>query len=209
MDDTWKIVAATTFRGKNITLTEKDHHFRLCVGTRELMDSIHYTQDDLFAKEVCKRLPHNNKILIGGLGFGYTLNTVLTHTQGSVVVAEIIPELVEWNNVFFGDQHLHQRVTLKVCDVMDLYTPNTYDAILLDVDNGPEALTCESNTELYDYSGLERARDSLKIGGMLAIWSGFADDAFTKRLEEVGFEVEEGDYKSSEPLHFWFACSLP
>lgn len=205
MEDIWRTVAATTFRGKDIILTQKDHHFRLCVGTRELMDSIHYTQDDLFAKEVCKRLPHNNKILLGGLGFGYTLNTVLTHTQGSVVVAEIIPELVEWNNVFFGDQHLHQRVTLKVCDVMDLYTPNTYDAILLDVDNGPVALTCESNTALYSHSGLMKAKEALREKGMLAVWSAFPDDEFTKRLKDVGFDVEEADHNISEKVHFWFA----
>jgi len=138
-------------------------------------------------------------ILIGGLGLGFTLKSVLEKAgaQATIQVAELIPQIVEWNRTFLSGVNgvllNDSRVEVIVEDVWDVITragPARYDAILLDIDNGPTALVQKQNTRLYNRVGLQRIAAALKPGGRVAIWSARPDRAFADRLSEVGFKVE-------------------
>jgi len=138
-------------------------------------------------------------VLIGGLGMGFTLAAAL-RTLGpgaEVVVAELVPEVVDWNRTFMhdlsGDSLADSRCTVYVGDVADLIRtqPRDFDAILLDVDNGPEGLIRRDNNWLYGPTGLRSARAALRPGGVLAVWSASADRPFSERLQQAGFAVEE------------------
>jgi spermidine synthase len=138
-------------------------------------------------------------VLIGGLGMGFTLAAAL-ETLGSaaeVVVAELVAEVVDWNRALIGAPAGHPladpRSTVYVGDVADLIrqTAAGFDAILLDVDNGPEALVRKENDWLYSGEGLRAARRALRPGGVLAVWSASPDRGFNKRLQQAGFHVDE------------------
>jgi spermidine synthase len=138
-------------------------------------------------------------MLIGGLGMGFTLRAALgaLGRDAKLVVSELVPAIVEWARGPMA--HVHggslddPRVELVESDVGDLIAAarGDYDSILLDVDNGPDALSRETNDRLYDLEGLSRARSALKPRGILAIWSAEADPAFSRRLGKAGFAVEE------------------
>jgi len=138
-------------------------------------------------------------VLIGGLGMGFTLAAVLRSIgdQGKAVVAELVPEVVTWNQGPMGERSgsplMDPRTHVHVGDVLELIRAgkNSYDAILLDTDNGPEGLTQAKNNRLYSHRGLRSAYDALKPGGVLAIWSTDPNEAFTRRLGLAGFRIKE------------------
>jgi spermidine synthase len=138
-------------------------------------------------------------VLIGGLGMGFTLRTALQAfgARASIEVAELVPEIVDWARGPMA--HLHAgtlenpRVSIHVGDVGGLIRSSAgrFDAILLDVDNGPDGLSREGNDALYTAQGLQQARAALRPGGVLAVWSSGPDPRFTSRLRKGGFAVEE------------------
>jgi len=193
--------------GIAMRLTKKNEIFTIWVQDTELMSSeIHGSEDDL-ATLVCAKLTHlpEAAILIGGLGMGYTLAAALKSLgpKGKVVVAELMPAVVEWNRgplAHLAGRPLEDpRVSVRLQDVaMSLQTGLAeFDGILLDVDNGPEGLTRDSNNWLYSQEGLADAYSALRPGGILAIWSSAPDKNFGMRLRKAGFEVEEAVVKSS------------
>ena len=138
-------------------------------------------------------------MLIGGLGMGFTLRAALAELgrDAKLVVAELVPAVVAWARgpmagLFAGSLD-DPRVEIREADVVDVIRSGkgVYDAILLDVDNGPDGLSRSANDRLYDMKGLGAARASLKPGGVLAVWSAHPDRGFAARLKQSGFEVEE------------------
>ena len=193
--------------GATMRLSQKAGVYTIWVGEVELMSSsIHKSEDEL-AKIVCGKLAHlpEAKILIGGLGMGFTLAAALKAMgpKGRVVVAELMPAVLEWNRGVLADlagRPLEDpRVVVKLQDVAhSLQTELAeYDGILLDVDNGPEGLTRGSNDWLYSQDGIAAAYTALLPNGILAIWSSTPDKTFGMRLRKAGFDVEERSVDSS------------
>ncbi|WP_339095589.1 hypothetical protein WDJ50_13430 [Deinococcus sp. VB142] len=136
------------------------------------------------------------RVLVGGLGMGFTLAEALRHLgpDARVVVAELVPQVVEWNRADLGEcagwPLRDPRVQVEVADVgAAMGKSGPFDAILLDVDNGPEGLTRDDNGRLYSPAGLRRAWEALRPGGVLAVWSAHPAPAFTRKLEKAGFGV--------------------
>ncbi len=161
-------------------------------------------------------------MLIGGLGFGYTLKAVLelVGTGATVHVAELLPEVVEWNRKFLrevnGSLLGDPRVKVIVGDVFTVIAEakeDYYDAIMLDVDNGPVAMVKDGNDRLYARDGLTASLRVLKPGGRAAFWSASQDSKFSKRLTQAGFNVEVFSAKSHErarrPSHTIFVGQKP
>ena len=167
----------------------------------ELMNSRMHGSEDALAELTCARLVDcsNSRLLIGGLGMGFTLAAALQHIgdQAQVVVAELVPAVVAWNRGPLGEHAGHPlqdpRVTVREGDVARILDSEqqAYDAILLDVDNGPEGLTHKKNDWLYSEDGLTAAYTALRPQGVLAVWSAGPADDFLQRLRKVGFGVEE------------------
>ncbi len=140
-----------------------------------------------------------DRILIGGLGMGFTLRAALANLSGhtEVVVAEVVPKMVTWARGplahLFGDALNDTRVTIELGDVHDVIvgSPNGFDAILLDVDNGPDGFIDVANDRLYCNWGLRASYQALRPGGVLAVWSAYEDAAFLERLRTAGFVVDE------------------
>lgn len=138
-------------------------------------------------------------VLVGGLGMGFTLAAALrlAGPQARVHVAELVPSVVAWNREhlgsFAGFPLDDPRTVVDVADVADVLrrSPGTFDAILLDVDNGPSAMTQDANVWLYQPQGLETIREALRPGGTVAFWSAYADQTFTRRLAKSGYAVSE------------------
>lgn len=170
-------------------------------GRSELMNSRDHGSEDALAELACRRLVGRKgpRLLIGGLGMGFTLAAALKALGGDaqVLVAELVPAVVAWNRGPLGEQAGHPledpRVTVREIDVARILQSqrDAFDAILLDVDNGPEGLTSESNDWLYGADGLSAAFFALRPGGVLAVWSAGPDRTFNTRLRKIGFEVEE------------------
>ncbi|KPK12020.1 MAG: hypothetical protein AMJ68_03505 [Acidithiobacillales bacterium SG8_45] len=189
------------------------------VGRGELMNSRAHGSEDALAALTCARLENtvNPRLLIGGLGMGFTVGAALPHLseQARVVVAELVPAVVAWNAGPLAQLAGHPledpRVSVREGDVArSLKTEkNTYDAILLDVDNGPEGLTRRENDWLYSTQGLSAAHEALRPRGVLAVWSAGPAQDFQERLRKVGFEVDEvrvHAHGSKGPRHvIWFA----
>jgi spermidine synthase len=184
-----------------LRLMRRGDEFSIRVGTIELMNSRLRGSEQALARLTCARLqdrPHA-RVLIGGLGMGFTLRAALDGLgpQASVVVAELVPAVTAWargplSHLFAGALD-DPRVDLRLEDVNRAIQsgPAQYDAILLDVDNGPEGLTRPSNDRLYDIWGLKRARYALRPAGILAVWSGGPDRKFKARMRLCGFDVDE------------------
>ncbi|MGB5259136.1 MAG: hypothetical protein WBO34_01275 [Gammaproteobacteria bacterium] len=188
--------------GGELHLYQRNNEFSVkIVGRGELMNSRAHGSEDALAEYSCARLVDCAKpqLLIGGLGMGFTLAAALRHlcNQAQVVVAELVPAVVAWNRGPLGDLAGHPlrdpRVTVSEMDVarMLMAGEQTYDAILLDVDNGPEGLTRKENDWLYSINGLYEAYAALRPRGVLAVWSAGPDKNFLQRLQKVGFEVDE------------------
>lgn len=177
----------------------EDHVIRL--GTAELMSSRRHGSEHAVAQLACKRIAGRRRarVLIGGLGMGYTLRAALDELgdDAQVVQAELVPAVVRWNREVVGHYADHPladpRVVVREADVVELIRAERggYDAIVLDVDNGPEGMVVASNDRLYDAAGLAAAHRALRPGGVLAVWSATGDRGFTQRLRDTGFAVEE------------------
>jgi spermidine synthase len=187
--------------GGELRLMQRGDEFSIMLGQNELMNSRLSGSEEELATLACDAMGDRPKarLLIGGLGMGFTLRAALSNLgpQASVVVAELVPAVVEWAkgpmSEIFGDSLSDRRVTVQVTDVMrSIRTARShYDAILLDVDNGPEGLTRSSNDALYTLDGLHAARNALTPGGVLAVWSSSPSAAFTRRLGRTGMRVQE------------------
>ena len=184
-----------------LRLMRRGREYSIMHGSIELMSSRLTGSEESLATLACERLSHVERpaMLIGGLGMGFTLRAALGALGASarVVVAELAPAVVDWARGpmadLFGDCLSDPRVSIHVGDVGALMAKERarYDAILLDVDNGPEGLVRESNDWLYSMEGLRVAGAALKPGGVLAVWSSSPDRTFKKRLASAGFHVEE------------------
>lgn len=187
--------------GEELRLYKRGGEFSIRVNSRELMNSRTHGSEDALAELACAKIAdrHRPRVLIGGLGMGYTTAAALRRlgTGAQVVVAELVPAVVEWNRGPLADlagRPLQDvRVTVREADVAQILKAEhrAYDAILLDVDNGPEGLILKGNDWLYSPNGLNAAYAALARAGVLAIWSAGPDIAFTKRLRRAGFEVNE------------------
>jgi spermidine synthase len=183
-----------------ITLHVRDQEFSIRTAGTELMNSRIHGSEEALAELACSRLETGSdwQILIGGLGMGYTLAAALEqanpHTK--ILVSELIPAIVKWNREHLG--HLagnplnDSRVRVEEEDVVKRIGKgkSVWDAILLDVDNGPAGLTRKANDHLYGKLGLKTSFDALKPGGILGVWSSAVDEAFTRRLKKIGFKTQ-------------------
>lgn len=174
--------------------------FSIQFGHDELMGSQLSGSEQALATVACRRLgSRGNRVLIGGLGMGFTLGAALSTLPATaeIVVAELVPKVVTWAKGplahLFGDHLADPRVTLQIGDVHDMIVgaPGGFDGILLDVDNGPDGLIHLANDRLYCNWGLRAAYAALRPAGVLAVWSAYSDDAFVGRLQNAGFTVEE------------------
>jgi spermidine synthase len=205
---------------EDLRLFRRGDDFMIVLDRNELMSSRMSGSEDALAVMTCARLgkrtaPH---LLIGGYGMGFTLRAALAAlgAQAQVTVAELVPEIIEWARGPMAELAAgcldDPRVRLFNGDVAALIreAKGGYDAILLDVDNGPDGLTRDRNGWLYSALGLGHAKAALKAGGVLAIWSAAPDRAFTARLVGAGFKVEEVTVRARAngkgPRHvIWFA----
>lgn len=185
----------------------------------DLMNSAVHGSEERLAEMALERLPSplTARVLVGGLGMGFTLRAALKHTgpKSQVVVAELVPEVIEWNKGPLGekagDPMQDPRALVRQGDVAAIIRERkeAYDAILLDTDNGPEGLTQQDNRKIYSTAGIQAIHDCLRPGGVLAVWSTHPDKPFTKRLGMGGFSVEEVQVPATGTKgtrHFlWFA----
>ena len=205
--------------GGQLHLVCHGEDFEILFDDEQLMGSWDYRSEEALATLAFERLRGGDpRVLIGGLGMGFTLAAARSALplSGTVVVAELVPKVVTWAAGplahIFGDSLADPRVSVEIRDVHDMIVERSarFDAILLDVDNGPDALINLANERLYCNWGLRAAHSALRPGGLLAIWSAYPDRAFADRLQEAGFGVEEvvvdPDGTLHEPPHIiWLA----
>ncbi|RUM27217.1 hypothetical protein EFQ99_03210 [Rhizobium vallis] len=198
----WIQLDSATIPGEagELRLKQRGNEFSIMLGANELMNSRLSGSEEALATLSWERIKAHPKpkILIGGLGMGFTLRAALAvlPEDAGVTVAELVPAVVAWARgpmaeVFKGCLD-DPRVGIHQGDVGEAIRAGkaAYDAILLDVDNGPDGLTRKSNDRLYDFAGLRAARDALRPGGVLAVWSSGPDADFTRRLKDSGFAVD-------------------
>lgn len=205
----WEKLDATRIPGTDgeLRLMRRGKEFSIMLGTNELMNSRLSGSEAALATLAAKKIeavksPH---LLIGGLGMGFTLRAALgvLGPKAKIVVAELVPAVVAWARgpmaEIFGDSLSDPRVGIRETDVTDIIRSSraTFDAILLDVDNGPEGLTRQANDGLYDDAGLSAAHAALRPNGVLAIWSSGPNPAFAKRLRRAGFDVNEVNVRAT------------
>ncbi|RWE79314.1 MAG: hypothetical protein EOS63_15970 [Mesorhizobium sp.] len=193
--------ARTPDGGQELRLKQRGTEFSIMLGTNELMNSRLSGSEEALARLSCERIAGRKRpeILIGGLGMGFTLRAALAALDGdaALTVAELVPAVVGWArgpmSTIFGGCLEDPRVSIREADVGQLIRVRkaAWDAILLDVDNGPEGIVYKGNDSLYDAAGLAAASAALKPGGVLAVWSQGPDGGFTRRLKQAGFAVEE------------------
>jgi spermidine synthase len=184
-----------------LRLMRRGNEFSIRLGDNELMNSRLSGSEEALATISCERIKARNRpqILIGGLGMGFTLRAALAvlGPEARIVVAELVPAVLAWARgsmvEVFGTSLTDPRVSIRESDVSHLIRSgrSKFDAILLDVDNGPEGLTRKGNDALYNMEGLRAARTALSPGGILAVWSSGPDLDFTRRLRKTGFNVDE------------------
>lgn len=167
----------------------------------QLMNTRMHGSEDALGKLPCARIAHRAeaRVLIGGLGMGFTLAAALAQlgNQAQVLVAELLEGVINWNQGPLGAKAGYPtrdpRVQIRHADVANILKtdPHGFDAIMLDVDNGPEGLTQSVNNWLYSLDGLRVCKRALRPGGVLAIWSASIDPRFSARLRSAGFKLEE------------------
>lgn len=187
--------------GGVLRLYRRGDEYSIKAGNCELMNSRVHGSEDALAELACGRVADRAgaRMLIGGLGMGYTLAAALRQLgmAATVVVAELVPAVVAWNRgplaPLAGRPLNDARVQVREQDVGQVMRAerSAFDAILLDVDNGPEGLTRKANDWLYGLEGLEAAYSALRPGGVLAVWSAGPEPVFAQRLRKLGFAVEE------------------
>jgi spermidine synthase len=203
-----------------LRLMQRGAEFSMRLGQNELMSSRLSGSEEALATLACRRIeavkrPH---LLIGGLGMGFTLRAALAvlGSDARIMVAELVPAVIAWARGpmadIFGDSLDDPRASIREADVVDVIRSHdsAFDAILLDVDNGPEGLIRKANDALYDLKGLKAIRRALRPGGVLAVWSSGPNPPFSKRLRAAGFDVNEvavrATTKRSGSRHvIWFA----
>ena len=206
----WEEIDQSEIPGQEgeLTLMKRGTEFSIRISGTELMNSRLHGSEDALAVLACRRIARRSdrRILIGGLGMGYTLAATLKQSgpDTHIILSELVPSVVEWNRKYLG--HLagmpldDPRVSMKIGDVSEAIRKmkSAWDAILLDVDNGPDGLTRKANDHLYGSPGLKAAFSALRPGGVLAVWSSGADEAFTRRLEQCGFRAETVSVRGRE-----------
>lgn len=206
--------------GQELKLYRRGADHMIVLDRNELMSSRMSGSEKALAVLTLERLPNvkTPHLLIGGYGMGFTLRAALAQMGqgGQITLAELVPQIIAWARGPMAELTAgcldDPRVHLIEGDVAAVIADGraSYDAILLDVDNGPDGLTAPANDRLYSAAGLAVAKAALKPGGILAIWSAAPDAAFTRRLRDAGFAVEEVAVKARDngkgPRHvIWFA----
>jgi spermidine synthase len=219
----WELLGETrTPDGEDMRLTRQGGEYVIFAGGKPLMSSrMHGSEEALAAFGLLEARQYDEPcVLIGGLGMGFTLRATLDLLPpgATIVVAELVPAVVEWNRGPLGPLAGHplddRRVEVALGDVADTLrgSQHRFDAVLLDVDNGPKAFTASHNTRLYDDKGIEAVRKSLKPGGVLAVWSAWDDRKFEQRLRYGGFTVHvervRARLKKGGPRHTIFLGHL-
>jgi spermidine synthase len=209
--------------GDSLALVRHGGDFIVMLGRDELMGTrMRFSEEQLAILTLERITAPNPRVLIGGYGLGFTFRAALARLPhgGSITVAEVVPGVLEWARGplahLTGDSLDDPRgrviladVAALIDDAVDGTTPR-YDAILLDVDNGPDGIVRDANDRLYTRTGIARARDALAPGGVLAVWSAAPDPAFARRLRDSGLAVEERTVRARPnnrgPRHtVWFA----
>lgn len=184
--------------GEQLDLRQRGHEYLIRAGGYDLMSSDDEGSARALAELGCAHLKPGTagRVLVGGLGMGYTLRAALDATGPNIVVevAELVPCVAQWNRTHLADlagRPLEDpRAELRLCDVARCFSDrNRYQAILLDVDNGPDALAHDHNDGLYGTAGIDRAMGALAHGGVLATWSFSDDPGYTRRLECAGLST--------------------
>ncbi|MEO0062343.1 MAG: hypothetical protein RLZZ08_903 [Pseudomonadota bacterium] len=205
--------------GEELRLYTHGADFIIALDRNELMSTrMRYSEEALATLTLERMIDPAPHLLVGGYGMGFTLRAALglLAPKGRITVAELVPEIIEWARgpmAAVADGCLDDpRVALQMGDVGEAIAAanGVYDAILLDVDNGPDGLVRDANNWLYSMKGLKAAMRALRPGGVLAVWSGASDKAFTRRLNEAKFDVEEITVRARPnnkgPRHtIWFA----
>lgn len=212
---------ASTPDGGVISLHEHDGDYTIRLNGQELMSTRKHASEEALAAVTCRAFTQKKRasVLIGGLGLGFTLRAALSALgkDARIVVAELIPAVVLWNRnpayPLAGQSLADRRVEVVERDVAAVIrsSPSGFDAILLDVDNGPSGLCLESNAKLYSKTGLQLAKAALRPGGCLGIWSSQADPIFAKFMGQAGFTVDvqrAPAHKSSSLPHTLFLGRL-
>ena len=220
----WELLGRTTTPGGvEMALTRRDREYVILAAGKSLMSSRMHGSEEALAAFGCARARTLEApcCLVGGLGMGFTLRAALDllPPDASVIVAELVPTMVDWNRGALGPLARHplrdKRVAVEVGDVADTLRANAgrFDAVLLDVDNGPSAFTASDNSGLYDDRGLAAARAALTPGGVFAVWSSREDRRFEQRLRYAGFAVSvervRGRLKKGGPRHTIFIAAVP
>lgn len=199
----WRLLASAKVPGgaQTLTLHQSGEEFSIKIDGNLLMNNLAHHSEDALAEIVLRRIAHARRpsVLVGGLGMGFTLAAALAKTgpQAQMFVSELVPEVVEWNrgplSHLAGHPLRDPRVTVLREDIAVLLKTQreAYDAILQDVDNGPEGLTLKANDWLYSDDGLQAAMRCLKPKGVIAFWSVRTNRPFLKRLRKAGFDAEE------------------
>lgn len=209
--------------GVCLELYRHGRDFMIVLGRNELMSTRMRFSEEQLAELTIERLGKDNaRILIGGYGMGFTYRAAAARLgeKAQIVVAEISDAIIDWAKgpmaELTGEGLSDPRLDLKICDVAALIddandgTCAKFDAILLDVDNGPDGIVRDANNRIYSRTGLAKARDALKPGGILAVWSAGPDPAFAKRLRDTGLDIVEWNVRSrpnKKGAHhiIWFA----
>jgi spermidine synthase len=219
----WQLLGESrTPDGTLLSLTRRDTELVILADGRILMSSRMHGSEEAMAEMALHhvRASTGASVLVGGLGMGYTLRAALDRlpADATVVVAELVPAVVEWNRGPLGPLAAHPlqdpRVEIESGDVIGTLRTSTarFDAVLLDVDNGPDAFTESSNASLYNDRGIASIRAALKPGGVVAVWSAWEDRRFEQRLKWAGFNVDvqrvRARLKKGGPRHTIFVGRL-
>lgn len=223
MKPTVRLAASKNSAGAELALYRHEDDFSIRVDGRVLMNSRQHESEVQLAQLGCTHLEGQpgGAVLIGGLGLGYSLRACLdlVGPQASVVICELMPEVITWNRDFLGELTGHPlrdpRVRTEACDIVSLLSKNRgqFDAILLDIDNGPNAMSDPGNRRLYGRAGIDSCRRALRAGGRLAVWSVEPDKVYEQALMKAGLDVRRyrvPAYKGSKAQsRFIFLAATP